>query len=131
MNVTRNKDKHKGIDKIIYKIKYSISGLVYFYKTEFSAIIISVCMIALIILGIIFNISTLEWLLILITMGSVLSTEILNTAQEVTIDMITNENNILAKYSKDLGSGATFIASTVAFITFCVIFIPKIIALFG
>ena len=130
MNETRNKDKHKGIYKLIYKVKYSLSGLIYFYKTEFSAIIISFCIIALVILGLIFNISALEWLLILITMGSVLSTEILNTAQEVTIDMVTNDYNVLAKYSKDLGSAATFISSLIAFVVFCVIFIPKILSLF-
>ena len=44
--------------------------------------------------------------------------------------MISKEYNVMAKYAKDLGSAATFIASLTAFIIFCVIFIPKIINLF-
>ena len=126
----RNKDKHKGINKIYYKFKYSIDGLIYFYKSEFSAIIFTILSLIVVILGIIFNINQLEWLLLLISFGAILSTEILNTAQEVSIDMITKEYNVLAKYAKDLGSAATFIASLVAFIVFLTIFIPKIISLF-
>ena len=126
----RNKDKHKGIFKLIYKFKYSIDGLIYFYKTEFSAIIFTICSLILIGLGIYFRISSVEWMLTILSLFSVLSIEILNTAQEITVDMITKEYNVLAKYAKDLGSAATFISSIIAFIIFCIIFIPKIIALF-
>lgn len=126
MNETRNKDKHKGIDKIIYKFKYSISGLIYFYKSEFSAIIFTICTLIVVTLGIIYNISTLDWVLLLVSLGAILYTEILNTSQEVIVDMFTKEHNELAKYAKDLGSGATFIASLIAFIVFLYIFIPRI-----
>ena len=30
----RNKDKHKGIMKLVYKVIYSLQGLTYYYKNE-------------------------------------------------------------------------------------------------
>ena len=126
----RNKDQHKGLAKIFYKVKYSLSGLIYFYKNEASAIIFTLLTILLVSLGLYFQISYLEWILLLLSLGLVLVIELLNTAQEITVDMITKEYNTLAKYAKDLGSAATFIASLVATIVACSIFVPKIIGLF-
>ena len=127
----RNKDKHKGFAKLLYKVLYSIRGLIYFYKTEKSAFIHMAASLVMIILSIVFNISLTEWMVVVVCLLSILSMEIINTSMEVTVDMITMEYNENAKNAKDLGSGATFIVSCMTFVCAMIIFIPKIISLFN
>ena len=126
----RNKDKHKGIIKILYKFKYSFDGLIYYIKSEVSFLIIMICALLLSILGIYFKISLNEWVYLILSLSLVLVVELLNTALEIIIDMITLKYNELAKHSKDIGSAATFIMAFIAGIISCIIFIPKILALF-
>ena len=56
--------------------------------------------------------------------------ELLNTAIEATVDLVTKEIHPLAKVAKDCGSAAAFVSSIMVFIICCFIFIPKIIAIF-
>lgn len=127
----RNKDKHKGISKIIYKFKYSLNGLFYCYKSEFSLIIHGILSILLITLGFILHISLIEWIITIICLFLILAFEIINTSLEVIVDMITLDYSEKAKIAKDLGSAATFTISFMSFIIFMLILLPKIVNLFG
>ena len=55
----------------------------------------------------------------------VLAVELLNTAIEATVDLVTKEIHPLAKVAKDCGSAAAFVSSIMVFIICCFIFIPK------
>lgn len=127
MNQTsRNKSKHKGIRRFIYSIKYSIDGLVYSYKNEKSLWIHAVLTVVAIIFGFLFKISLLEWSIIAIVLIVILAVELLNTAIEAAVDMVTVEFNPLAKIAKDCGSAATFVLSIVGAVIAGIIFVPKI-----
>ena len=92
---------------------------------------IHIIMALLVILGgAIFQISYEEWLVCLILIALVISLELLNTAVESVVDLITTNDNPLAKVAKDCGSAAAFVSSIMVFIICCFIFIPKIIAIF-
>ena len=52
--------------------------------------------------------------------------ELINTAIEATVDMVTLEFNPYAKIAKDCGSAATGIMSILALIVNLIIFIPYI-----
>ena len=56
--------------------------------------------------------------------------ELINSAIEATVDLVTIEKHPLAKIAKDCASGASLILSFMSLIIACIIFIPKIIALF-
>lgn len=131
MQELRNKSKYTGLKRIIYSAKYSIEGLVYAYKNEKSLWIHAFLSICSIVLGILLKISLLQWSVILIALVVILSIELLNTAIEAIVDMVTLEYNPLAKIAKDCGSAATFVASIIGAIIAGVIFIPKILSLFG
>ena len=131
VNNKRNKSKHKGIKGILYNIKYSWDGLVYAYSNEKSMWIHAVLSIITIVLGLFLKLRPIEWLIIFLVLGAVLSIELLNTAIEATVDMITHEYNELAKIAKDTGSAATFIATIIGVITILSIYIPKFIELFN
>jgi diacylglycerol kinase len=77
--------------------------------------------------GIFFNITFLEWFFVLIAIGLVLGTELLNTAIEATIDLTCPKLDPLAKIAKDTASASVFVYSVIAFIIGCLIFLPKVI----
>jgi diacylglycerol kinase (ATP) len=56
--------------------------------------------------------NAMEVSLLLVTLGIVLVTELLNSAIEATVDRIGEEVNDLAGRAKDMGSAAVFVALT-------------------
>ena len=127
MQELRNKSKHKGIKHYFYSTKYSMDGLLYAYKNEKSLWMHGFCTIIAVCLGIIFRISLVQWSMILISLGVILSIELLNTAIEAVVDMVTLEYHPLAKIAKDCGSAATFIAVLMGIIISGFVFIPKVL----
>lgn len=115
---------------IMGTIKNSLSGFRYYAMDGKSIIIYIFCAILEIVMGFIFNINGLEWILIICILGIILSTELVNTAIEKTCDAITKEYKSLIKVAKDCGSAATFVIFTVALILNIIIFYPKIVGLF-
>ena len=81
-------------------------------------------------LGFILKISPFEWLILVLIIGLVIATELINTSIEAAIDLTTKEINPLAKVAKDTAAAAVMIFAITAVIIACIIFIPKIILLF-
>ena len=111
-------------------IKFSLSGIKNYMDDGKSFILYVFCSIIEIILGFIFKVNGLEWILIISMLGIILSVELLNTGIEKACDAITKEYTPYIKIAKDCGSGATFIMFIVALILNIIIFAPKIVAAF-
>lgn len=111
-------------------VKYSLNGIRAYMREGKSFILYSFCAVLEVILGFIFNINGLEWILIICMLGIILAIELLNTGIERACDAITLEYDPLIKIAKDCGSGATFVIFIVTLILNIIIFYPKIIALF-
>ncbi len=84
-----------------------------------------------ILLGLLFKISTIEWMMQLICIGLMLSTEALNTAVEKIADYIQPNYHKEIETIKDIGAGAALIAAIISLILGCIIYIPKILILFS
>ena len=112
--------------KRINSFTYAAQGLKALFSTEHNAWIHAVSTIGVIAFSIILNISPTEWCLVTIVMAMVWVTEIINTAIEKMMDHITPEKHPVVKLVKDLSAAAVLIAAAAAFITGCIIFIPKI-----
>lgn len=125
----RNKSKRRGIVGILYNFVYSWDGLVYAYGHEKSMWIHAVLSIITILIGLFLKLRFIEWLIIILVLGAILSIELLNTGIEAVVDMVTHEYNKLAKIAKDTGSAATFVATIIGVITILSIYIPKFIEL--
>ena len=108
----------------------SLNGILFYAKDGKSIILYMLGLIFEIIMGIVYRINGLEWILIICIMGVLLSVELLNTAIEAACDAITKNYNPLIKIAKDCGSAATFVIFTVAIILNIIIFLPKVLALF-
>ena len=128
--IKRKGEKVGPIKDVLHKFKYSFQGMAYCFTHETSFIFEALAIIAVIILGICFHISLMEWVFSLITLVLIMEVEFLNTGIEATVDMITEEFHPLAKIAKDCGSAATCFATFTALIVNMIIFVPYIIALF-
>ena len=110
--------------------KNSVDGLIYAYKNEQSLWIHGVCTFFCLLFGFVLKISFNQWAIIIISLSVTLAMELINTAIEATVDLVTLEIHPLAKIAKDCGSAATFVCSILSIITALIIFGPKIVALF-
>jgi diacylglycerol kinase len=126
---SRDSRKKLGIIRFFRSFRYSFDGLTYAAKNEQSILIMLICLVLTLIFGFFLNITLLEWFFILVSIGLVLGTELLNTAIEATIDLLSPAFHPLAKIAKDTASASVFIYSLIAFIIGCLVFIPNLIEL--
>ena len=123
-------NKQFGFKRIISSVKNSWNGLKVAYKNEQSMYIHLVCTIILLSFSFFLKISMIQWLIIIAIIGLTLVVELLNTAIESTVDLVTKEFHPLAKVAKDTASAAEFVLSVTSAVIALMIFIPKIIELF-
>ena len=116
--------------KLINSFKYAFSGIVSSFKTERNMKIHVLIMILVIIAGIIFKISALDWIILTIMISLVISAELFNTTFETVVDMITKERNEKAKLAKDIAAGAVLVLAIGSIIVGLIIFVPKILEFF-
>lgn len=116
--------------KLIKSFKYAFEGIFTGIKKEQNMKIHMVIMILVIIFGILFKISKIEWMICIALFGLVISMELINTAIENTVDLITKEKNERAKIAKDVAAGAVLVSAIAAAIIGLMIFVPKILAIF-
>ena len=112
--------------KIINSFKYAIEGIIASFKSERNMKIHVLATIIVLILGLILKINIVEWCFCIISIVLVISAELLNTAIENIVDMISPEKNEKAKLIKDISAGAVLVLAIGAFIIGMIIFIPKI-----
>ena len=124
------KMKKENRKKLINSFKYAFEGIFSSFKTEQNMKIHVILMILVIIFGIILKISKFEWIICIILFGFVISLELINTAIENIVDLITVEKNPKAKLIKDVSAGAVLIAAIASAIVGLIIFIPYILLLF-
>ena len=80
--------------------------------------------------GTFLGLSAVEWCICLLLFALVISLELVNTAVEAVVDLVTEERKPLAKIAKDTAAGAVLFASLAAVIIGCIIFIPYLADLF-
>src|SRR5574344_1602398 len=108
-------------------IKNALRGIFYTIRTQLNIKIQLICAVVAIIAAVLLKASLTEILVITISIFLVLFAEMLNTAVETTIDLITQEYNIKAKIAKDIMAGAVLIISINSIIVGSIVFIPKIL----
>ena len=104
---------------------YAFRGIIYLFKTQPNAQIHAVAAVLVILLGFLFHISPLEWALIAISIGAVITTELINTAIESLTDLLSPEIQPKAGFVKDLAAGAVLVSAIAAGCIGCIIFVPK------
>lgn len=127
-----SKTEYKKISKKKLKnsFKYAIEGIRSAFKTEQNLKIHFIIAVIAIILGILLKINYTEWAICFLLFGFVITSELLNTAIEVTVDLAMPEKNERAKLAKDIAAGAVLVSAIISVLVGVAIFLPKIINFF-
>ncbi len=70
-----------------------------------------------------------EWAVLLLTVGLVWATELINTAIEAVVDLVSPDQHELARIAKDVASGAVLVAAVIAVFVGVLLFGPRLWAL--
>lgn len=112
---------------LFISFKFAFEGLqTAFMKGRNFRIQVSLGVLA-VILGAIFKINDFEWVDLVLIIASVLILELLNTAIESIVDIVSPEIQPKAKVAKDVAAGAVLIASIAAVFIGFFLFAPRII----
>ncbi|TDM04376.1 diacylglycerol kinase family protein [Macrococcus carouselicus] len=109
---------------------YPLQGFLTLLKRDVNFILHLLTALIVIGFGMFFRLTTLEWLFIIISIFSVLITEVLNTSLEYVVDLVTEDYHELAKYAKDTAAFAVVLASMMSALIGLIIFLPYILMLF-
>ena len=110
---------------------YAFEGIFAGIRKERNMKIHCVAAIGVTAAGILFHISALEWCICLVLFGRIMALELVNTAIEAVVDLVTEEKRPLAKLAKDTAAGAVLIAALMAAAAGLMIFLPKLLQLFS
>lgn len=119
-------DKEKfSSSNIVESFDYALKGLIYAIRTQRNMRIHMIIAILVIISSLFLNLTRIEMIMLIFAIALVLITELLNTASELIIDLITEKHHPLAKIIKDMTAGAVLFASICAAIAGYLIFMRK------
>lgn len=110
---------------------YAFEGIFAGIRKERNMKIHCTVAVLVVIAGIILEISSVEWCICLGLFGLVMALELVNTAVEAVVDLVTDEYRPLAKLAKDTAAGAVLIAAIMAAASGMIIFVPKGLAFCG
>lgn len=107
--------------------KHAGAGLLYAVQTQRNFRVHLVAMLLVIGVGIWVGLSYQAWAILMLTIGTVLVAEMLNTALEALVDLASPEYHPLAKNVKDLAAGSVLLWAIVAVIVGLVILGPPLL----
>lgn len=114
-------------NRSFYKsILNAINGLKVAFKSEQNFRTEIYIALVAVIFCFLFNVSHFETIIIIICIAMVLGAELLNSALEHVVDLVSPDYHDLAKKTKDIGACAVLILSIAAVIIGLIIFAPKI-----
>lgn len=124
-----NQRKWKNRD-LTSSLEFALTGIFTAFKEERNMRKHALTAILVVLAGLLFRVSAIEWLFLLNAIGLVIAFEIMNSAVENVVDLASNYHfSMLAKAAKDMAAGAVLVVSLNALITGLIIFVPKILAL--
>ena len=118
-------------DPLYKSFGYAFQGIFTCIRKERNMKIHCVMAVLVVIAGIILKLSPVEWCICLALFGLVMALELVNTAVEAVVDLVTSEYKPLAKIAKDTAAGAVLIAAIMAAIAGLIVFVPKGLVFLG
>lgn len=120
--------KKTGKNPLYKSFGYAFEGIFAGIRGERNMKIHCFAAVCVIVAGVLLHISVTEWCICLVLFGLILSLELVNTAIEAVVDLVTEDKKPLAKLAKDTAAGAVLIAAVMAAMAGLLIFVPKLIS---
>lgn len=102
-------------------------GVVYNLKTQPNFRIHILAALLVIFSGYYLGLQPWEWLILLFTIALVITAEMINTAIESVVDLLTDQHHLSAKIAKDTSAGMVLVAATFSIIIGIIIFTPYLL----
>lgn len=109
--------------------KYALKGIAYVFINESNMHIHLLAAVAVVAVGIFLDINNIEWCLVIICIGTVMAAEMINTAIELSIDLLHPDKHPIAGRVKDVAAGAVMLCAIVSVVVACFVFLPKVVLL--
>ena len=106
--------------------KFAAEGIAHGFRTQRNMRVELGVAVAVIMTGILFRIAAVEWAMIFVCIGLVLSAELINTVIELAVDLLVQHYHPMAKVAKDAGAGAVLIAALTSAAAGIAIFGPRL-----
>ena len=103
---------------------YAFEGILTGIRQERNMRIHCMAVILVTAAGTLFQITAVEWCVCLLLFALVAGLELVNTAVEAVVDLVTEEKKPLAKIAKDTAAGAVLFAAIISAFVGCIIFLP-------
>lgn len=127
----RNNNDRRFWKRFTCSFVYAINGLINVIKHEQNMKIHLTIAPLIIVLAFLLEISKTEKMIVFLIIGIVLALEVLNTAIERTVDLVTTEYHPVAKIAKDVSAAAVLVFSVFAFIIGVMIFMRPLLHFLG
>lgn len=106
-----------GHKKFWHSFRFAAQGIVWAFKSELNMKVHSGLAVLVLAAAAVFRLPAASWLLLLLAITLVLTAELLNTAVEATVDLVSPEIHPMAKIAKDTAAGAVLLTAVFAVIT--------------
>ena len=125
MDWKENKQLEKN-HHFLQSLYHAVMGIVTVYKEERNMRYHTALGIIPLVLAYWYQVTTVEWLMILLCIFCVVIMEFVNTIVENIVDLLVeHQYHVLAKKAKDIAAGAVLVAAVFALIVAAIIFLPK------
>lgn len=115
------KEPIKGRQGLFRSFVYAYRGITSSVRTQRNMRFHLAAAAVVLAVGLLAGVSALELAILVIVISAVFVTEMINTALEFVVDLVTREYHPLAKLSKDVSAGAVLVASIAAVLVGCLI----------
>lgn len=111
---------------LIDSFNNAVNGIIYSLKTERNLKIHFTTAILVILISLFFDFTRVEFLILCISIAFVLMSEMINTAVERVVDLITEDYHPLARLAKDIAAGAVLISAINSLIVGYLLFFDRL-----
>jgi undecaprenol kinase len=119
---------HKKKITLMRSFYYAISGIISAFRSERNLRIHLTLSVLVVLLGWGLSITRIEWLMIVLVIGGMLCSELVNSAIERVVDLVTEDYHPLAKQAKDIAAGAVLLFAITSVVVGIIIFGPRILS---
>lgn len=105
----------------------AFSGILYALRTQRNFKIHAAFALAAVGLGFLLAIPAWSWLAVVVCIAAVFALEVMNTAVEAVVDMVSPQWNELAMRAKDCAAGSVYVAALGSLVVAAIVYIPPLV----
>lgn len=126
IEVNQNTSSSFSLSARMESFGYAFSGLGFVIRNEHNARIHIAAALAVFAIGAFYQVSSTDWLILVLAIVSVWFAETINTAFEYLCDVVSPQKNEAVKHAKDIAAGAVLITAIGAVIIGTIVLFPYV-----